>query len=210
MARKHGKDRGIVFKKGTWWVRWFQNKRERWEKADGKTQARERYGKTRAEIREGKLFDKKPAVEALTLRAWIGRCLEGSTNVNRINEKTYARRWSLLLGTRLLTDITSEDLRLIQRKMQTKLRPRPVGAPKGFQPKRLWSNATVNRHFSYLRHVLLLALEDEKITRNPLVKVSFLPEVTTTRFLSDEELTRLRGVMGRRPGIWWRWRSRPA
>jgi integrase len=44
-----------------------------------------------------------------------------------------------------------------------------------------------------LRHVL--ALEDEKITRNPFVKFSFLPEETTTRFLSEEELTRLRGVM---------------
>jgi integrase len=95
----------------------------------------------------------------------------------------------------LLTEISTETLRQIQRKMQTKLRPRSATAPKDFQPKRLWSDATINRHFSYLKHVFALALRDDKIVRNPLVGIKFFPEVTKTRFLSEEELTRLRGVM---------------
>jgi integrase len=201
MARKHGKDRGIVFKKDSWWVRLFHNGRERWEKCDSKTQAKAVYGRRKAEIREGRFFPEKvQAKQDITLRAWITRCLDSSINRNRVNERTYARRWSYLLGRKLLTEITTEDLRLIQRKMQTKLRQRSLNAPKDFQPKRLLSDATINRHFSYLRHVLMLALEDEKITRNPFVKFRFLAEVTTTRFLSEEELTRLRGVIA--PEAW--------
>jgi hypothetical protein len=38
MARKHGKDRGIVFKKSSLWVRLVHNGRERWYKSDSKSQ----------------------------------------------------------------------------------------------------------------------------------------------------------------------------
>jgi hypothetical protein len=53
-----------------------------------------------------------------------------------------------------------------------------------------------------------LALKDEKITRSPFAGIKFFPEVTTTRFLSEEELIRLQGVMQPRIGRWSRWRSK--
>ncbi len=115
MARKDGKDRGVVEKpkgSGKWWVRYFFNGREKWEKCDNKTQAKERYGKVRGEIREEKYFPekfKKP--KDLTLRVAIAKHLEGSTNRNLRGEKTYGRYWTSLWGKRLMTDITTEDCR---------------------------------------------------------------------------------------------------
>ena len=79
--------------------------------------------------------------------------------------------------------------------MRAKLKPRPTNAPKEYQSKRLWSEATTNRHFSFLRHVLMLAVKDSKLTQNPVSGLKFLLEVKRTRFLSGDELVRLRGVM---------------
>ena len=62
MARKDGKDRGIVEKpkgSGKWWVRLFVNGRERWFRAENKSQAKALYGRLKAEIREGKYFPEK-------------------------------------------------------------------------------------------------------------------------------------------------------
>ena len=95
----------------------------------------------------------------------------------------------------MLANVSREDLRQVQVKMRAKLRPCPINAPKDFLSKRLWSDATINRHLSYLRHVLMLAVKDGKLTRNPVVGLKFFPEVTRTRFLSGDELKRLRGVM---------------
>jgi len=67
----------------------------------------------------------------------------------------------------MLTDVSREDLRQIQVKMRAKFRPRPKCAPKDFRPKRLWSDATINRHFAFLRHVFMLAVKDGKLTQNP-------------------------------------------
>ena len=41
----------------------------------------------------------------------------------------------------------------------------------------------------------MLAVKDGKLTQNPVSGLKFFPEVKRTRFLSDEELTRLRGMM---------------
>jgi integrase len=95
----------------------------------------------------------------------------------------------------MLADVSREDLRQVQAKMRAKLKPRPENASKEFQPKRRWSDATINRHFAFLRHVLMLAIKDGKLTQNPVTGLKFLPEVKRTRFLSDDELSRLRGVM---------------
>ncbi len=198
MARKGGQDRGITQRKGRkgWWVRLYINGRERWYRCDTKSQAKALYGRLKADIREGTFFPEKFAPRKdITVRAWILRCLEGSTNLNIENERRYGRRWSLLLGKRMLADISREDMRQIQAKMRAKLKPRPTNAPKDFQPKRRWSDATINRHFAFLRHVLMLAVKDSKLTQNPVSGLKFFPEVKRTRFLAEDELVRLRGVM---------------
>jgi hypothetical protein len=179
-----------------WWVRLYVHGRERWYRCDTKSQAKVLYGRLKADIREGTFFPEKFAPRKdITLRAWILHCLEGSTNRDVQNERRYGRRWSLLLGKRMLADISREDLRQIQAKMRARLKPHPRNAPKDFQPKRRWSDATINRHFSFLRHVLMLALKDSKLTQNPVSGFKFFPEVKRTRFLSADELARLRGVV---------------
>ncbi len=200
MARKGGQDRGITQRKDRtgWWVRLYANGRQKWFKCDTKSQAKALYGRLKADIREGTFFPEKFAPRKdITLRAWIQRCLEGSTNRGVENERRYGRRWSLLLGNRMLADVSREDLRQVQVKMRAKLRPRPTNAPKEFQPKRLWTDATINRHLSYLRHVLMLAVKDGKLTSNPVSGLKFFPESTRTRFLSGDELKRLQGVMSK-------------
>lgn len=158
-----------------------------------KARPRRSYGRLRADIREGRFFPEKfQPKQDITLRAWISRCLDGSTNRGIENERRYGRRWSLLLGKRLLSQITTEDLRHIQAKMKahrTKLQAR------GNKPPRAWSPGTINRHFAFLRHVLMLAVKDGKLARNPVSGIRFLPEEKRTRFLTDEELTRLRELM---------------
>jgi integrase len=184
MARTGGKDRGIVEKprgSGKWWARIFTNGRERWYRCDNKTQAKALHGRLRGEIREEKFFPEKfSRAEDITLRAWIARYLEGSTNRGAVNERRYGRFWSLLLGKRLISDITTEDLRRIQAKMKA------AGRRAG---------ATINRHFSFLRHVLQIAVKDGKLTRNPIGGIKFFPEAIRTRFLLDDEIKRLQGVM---------------
>ncbi len=183
MARKGGTDRGITQRKGRagWWVRIVCNGRERWHKCDTKSQAKALYGRLKAEIREGKYFPEKfKQSKDVTLRAWINRYLEGSTNRGLANEKRYARRWSLLLGKRLITEITTDDLRRIQAK---------------FKIKGKWADATINRHFAFLRHVLMLGVKDGKLDRNPVSSVKFFPEAQRTRFYNEEELARLEKLM---------------
>jgi integrase len=198
MARKGGQDRGITQRKDRkgWWVRLYANGRQQWFKCDTKSQAKALYGRLKADIREGTFFPEKFAPRKdITLRAWILRCLEGSTNRGVENEQRYGRRWSWLLGNRMLADVSREDLRQVQAKMRAKIKPRPTNVPKEFQPKRLWSDATINRHFAFLRHVLMLAVKDSKLTQNPVSGLKFFPEVKRTRWLAGDELERLRGVM---------------
>src|SRR5713101_6670506 len=163
MARKSGKDRGVVFKDGAWWVRLYVNGREKWFRADNKTQAKTLYGRLKAEIREGKYFPEKfRQPKAITLRAWIARYLEGCTNRGLANEKRYGRRWSLLLGKRLLSAITTDDLRHIQAKFKAhtqRLREKNQKAKKKSKQRGL-RDSSINRHFAFLRHALMLAVKD--------------------------------------------------
>src|SRR5262249_23943949 len=158
------KIRGVVYRRGSWWCRWFENGRERVEACDSKTQAMIRYGWHKAQVREHKFFPEKFAVKDLTLRAWLARCLEGSTNRGIQNEQLYSRRLSLgPLGKKLLTAITLEDVKRLQVAMRAKLKPQ---SPRENVPSvRMWSDATVSRHLSYLRHVIALAMECEDSTR---------------------------------------------
>ena len=184
MARKKGEDRGIVEKpkgSGKWWVRLFVNGREKWFRCNNKTQARETYGKKKAEIREGKYFPEKfNQPKDITLRAWIRRYLEGCTNRGIANERHYGRFWCLLLGKRVLTQITTEDCRRFQAKMKARGTLKP---------------ATINRRFAFLRHLLMLAVKDGMLNRNPVSGLKFFPEPKRTRYLSEEELHHLQGVM---------------
>ena len=199
MARKDGKDRGIFERKDRpgWWAQVFVNGRAQTYRCDTKTQAKALYGRLKAEIREKKFFPEQfAASKDITLRAWIRRYLDGCSNRGVGNEERYGRRWSLLLGWRLLREITTEELRRLQTSMRARRLKIEALKRQGKKPKgRGWSDATINRHFSFLRHVLMLAMKEGWINRNPVSGVRFFPEVNRTRFLTDDELTRLRNVM---------------
>jgi len=203
MARKDGKDRGIVEKpkgSGKWWVRIFVNGRETWKRADNKTQAKALYGRLKGEIREGKYFPEKFAqTKDVTLRTWIDRCLEGSTNRNIKNERHYGRFWKLLMGKRLLTQITTDDLR----RTQSRLKARGEKAKsKGTQVKRTGrlAPATINRRFAFIRHILALAVKDDLLTKNPASGIKFFAEAKRTRYFSDMELNQIQQQM--KPENW--------
>ena len=181
MARKGGKDRGILFKEGKWWVRLFVNGREKWYRAENKTQAKVLYGRLKAEIREGKYFPEKfNKPKDITLQAWTNRYLEGSTNIGIGNERRYGRFWTHLWGKRLLTQITIEDCRQVQARLKAKGKIKP---------------STINRYFAFLRHVLMMAVDDEKLSRNPVSGVKFFPEAERIRFFTDKELIHLHNLM---------------
>ena len=201
MARKGGKDRGIVEKpkgSGKWWVRLVVKGREKWYRCDNKSQAKNLYGRLKAEILEETYFPGRfKQKKDVSLRAWIARCLESSTNRGIVNERRYGRRWSLLLGKRLLSQITTEDLRLVQAKFVA--RGQALTDPRR-RKRRAWTPATINRHFSFLRRALTLAVKDGYLDRNPMSGVKFFAEAKRTRFLNDVELDQLATLM--QPGDW--------
>jgi len=203
MARRDGKDRGIVEKpkgSGKWWVRWFVNGREKWQRADNKTQAKVLYGRLKAEIREGTYFPEKfTRTKDVTLRTWVDRCLEGSTNRNIKNERHYGRFWKLLMGKRLLTQITTHDLR----RTQSRLKARgEKGKSKGTKIQRTGrlAPATINRRFAFIRHILALAVKDDLLIKNPASGIRAFPEAKLTRYFSDMELNQIQQQM--KPEYW--------
>src|SRR5438132_3922261 len=178
------KERGVCQRKGRegWWVRITSNGRERWHMCDTKSQATALYGRLKAEIREGTYFPEKfKQGQELTLRAWITRYQEGVTSKGLRNMKHYGRFWSKLLGRRLLTDLTADDLRHVQARMLAKGNRTPQ---------------TINRYFAGIRRILNLAIAEGKLATNPVKGVKFFREpVGCLRFLSDGEITRLRETM---------------
>src|SRR5438094_10465851 len=161
MARPGARDRGVVLKDGCWWVRLYVNGREKWYRADNKSQARALYGRLRAEVREGTYFPEKfSRSKAITLRAWITRYLEGVTSRGLRNMHHYGKFWRKLLGRKLLSEISGDELRHIQAKMKA---------------KRKRSTQTINRYFAALRRVLNLAIAEGYLATNPVKGVKFFP-----------------------------------
>jgi integrase len=198
MARKDGKDRGILEKpkgSGKWWVRIFINGRERRYRCDSKSQAKALYGRLKADQREGTYFPEKfVQTKEVTLRTWIDRYLEGSTNRSIQSERHYGRFWKLLLGKRLLSQITTDDCRRIQAKLTARRKKVKLRGQETRKTGRL-SPATINRRFAFLRHVLMIAVKDDLLTRNPVSSLKFFPEAKRTRYYTDSELIRLQGHM---------------
>ena len=202
MARKLGKNPGVTQRKDRkgWWVRIHVNGHQRWFKCDTKSQAKAFYGRLKADAREEKFFPEKfIQAKIMTLRAWIDRYLAGSTNRSIKIERHYGRFWKLLLGRRLLSQITTDDCRRIQSKMNARRDKVKVRGTQSKQRGRL-APATINRRFSFLRHVLALAVKDGHLTQNPMSVIKPFPEPKRTRYFTEDELTRIQTQM--RPDHW--------
>jgi len=63
------------------------------------------------------------------------------------------------------------------------------------QPQRQWKDSTINRHYAFLRHILMLAMKDGTLTQNPVSSIKFFAEEQRTRFLTDGELRHLEQIM---------------
>ena len=182
MARRDGKNRGIVEKpagSGVWWARLYVNGREKWFRADNKSQAKALYARVKVEEREKRYFPEKfDRTTSVTLPVWINRCLEGITSPGLRNMHHYGKFWSKLLGQRLLTEISGDELRHIQGRMVA---------------KKTRSPHTINRYFAALRRFLNLAISDGLLATNPVKGVKFFPEPTgRMRFLTEAEIAHLR------------------
>src|SRR5262245_7434834 len=107
----------------------------------------------------------------LTVKEWVARCLEGSSNRDKLHEKQRMDYWSTLWGSRALVSLTAEEIRHHRAVMQA---------------SGDYSDATVNRYLSALRRLLTLACQEHKIDRHPMKGMKFLPEAQKDRFFRSE------------------------
>lgn len=146
------------------------------------------YGRLKADIREKRYFPEKYAQpKDITLRVWVNLCLEGFTNLKGYrNQKQYGKWWNLVLGKRLLNEVTTEEIARVQAKAIKEGDRTPQ---------------TMNRYLAFLKHVLNLAVRDGKIDRNAVRGVKFSPEPKgKLRFLSETEISQLKEAMS--PNEW--------
>ncbi len=207
-SKKHqprANPRGVFQRKNRdgWWCQVFINGRAKTFKCDTRSQAIALHGKLRAEIRERRFFPEQFTTKKkdVTVRAWIRRVLESSTNRGWQNEKSYGKRLSFLFGHRLLRELTAEDIRRFQSSMRAHRVKRETLRAQGKKVAgRGPSDSTINRHLTFLSSVLSRAKREGLIDANPCQGIRKLPEVRKTRFLTDEELLRLKNVM--EPDAW--------
>jgi len=155
----------------TFYVKITYEGRKQYYKVRNVTQGRKLRTRLQAQILENRYIPQK--VKMTILKAWIARYLEGSSNRDQRHEYQRAMYWSDKWGHKNLADITQEDIRQEQARMQR------TGT---------WSDATTNRYFSALRRVLTLAVQDGKLGRHPMKGIKFLPEPQQDRSFSQEEL----------------------
>jgi integrase len=160
--------------------------RRRTFKAKTLGQARTLYHRLQTEKVDKQLNPEKyRATAPLTVKEWIERCLAGSSNRDKKQERQRAEYWSTLWGSRSLGSLTPEDIR----------HQRAVMLASGD-----YAAATVNRYCSALRRMLTLAVQEHKINRHPMKGMKFLPEAQHDRFFTEEELNQLHDLLP--PGEW--------
>ena len=179
MARAGRKDRGLLLKKDAtgkpiWYVRlWHEGRERRFGSFHSKTQAREFYEKAKQEQKLGRFFPERYRHGGYAkLGEIIDSHMATNTNKSRINDQRYASYWKSRCPDARLNTITPAVLEQAKHELFNK----------GLAPQ------TVLHHLKFRRHVLTVAVRDEKLERNPMAKVS-LPKVPKgrLRFLTLEE-----------------------
>ena len=119
MARKGGKDRGILQRKGRegWWVRFYVNGREKWERCDTKSQAKALYGRRKAEQREGKYFVKPQVAPFRQLALEYIQSLEARQR-RKGDDKSRIDRWLAAFGDQDMNTITIRQIEKVLTKLQ--------------------------------------------------------------------------------------------
>lgn len=164
---------------GTFYVKITFQGRKQYHKVRNVTQGKALRTRLQAQILEDRYTPQK--VKVMTLKTWVARYLEGSSNRDQRHECQRTIYWSDKWGHKNLADITQEEIRQEQARMQRSGK---------------WSDATINRYFSALRRVLTLAVQDGKLGRHPMRGIKFFPEPQQDRYFSQEELKAIEKLEG--------------
>ncbi len=181
MARKDRKDRGLFSRpipgtkgKLKWFVRlWHEGKERCFGSFKKKTEAREFYEKAKKEQREQQFFPEQYQRSGYAkLVDLIDGYMATNTNKGKGNDRRYAAHWKAWFRDSSVNAITPAAIDQAKHELLSK----------GLAPQ------TALHYLKFLRHMLNLAVRDEKLHRNPMLQVS-LPKVAKgcTRFLSLEE-----------------------
>jgi len=197
MPRKPEKKRGVYeypAKSGVWWICYFDQYRKRHrEKVGPRSRALEEYEKRKTEVRLWKFRpeDVKGKHQACTV-ADIIRDFKASAESRKLKSvddiKQRLAWWETRLGSRDARSIVKKDIEDCRLELSNSR-----FASNGQKPKEGGrSVATVNRYLATLKSVFLLAIENDKLEKNPFKKVKLLKEENERiRILTEEEEARL-------------------
>lgn len=184
MARKGGKDRGIVEnppESGIWWVDMRHEGKRIRRKVGSKSSAKAVYERLKTESREGRLVPRAKKRVYPTIKGIVTDRVESFSGRQKTNEKKYAQWWIDQIGDRPVNEITSGDLR----KLMIQIQERPD-----------LSAQTINHYFGHLRAAFNQAVRDGNIDRSPMDGFSLLKTPRgRLRFLTDAEEARLKEIM---------------
>ena len=181
MARKDRKDRGLFSRpipgtkgKLKWFVRlWHEGKERRFGSFTTKTEARSFYEKAKQEQELGRFFPEKYQRSGYAkLADLIDSYMATNTNKGKGNYRCYAAYWKDRFRDSNVNSVT----------------PAAIDQAKHELLSKGLATQTVLHYLKFLRHMLNLAVRDEKLQRNPMLRVR-LPKAPKgcVRFLSLEE-----------------------
>jgi integrase len=193
MARKDGKDRGIVEKpvrSGKWWVRLHIDGRERWWRCDSKSQARTLYGKLKAQQREDRLFPKekpRPRIHFKDLAEMYEQAVEGDRR-RKGDDNAQIHYWIRRFGKRDVETITTTEIEDVLSDLR-----KPLTTPSGRLKKGECRSYETMRSYHGVLHAILekarRKLKEAKVQwMNPASDIQFKKaDNTLVRYLSQEQ-----------------------
>jgi integrase len=190
----NGHVRGIYEReKGSnvWWIRFAdQDGRIRRELAGTKASARKLYTLRKGEVLQGRKFGPSLRSKAVT----FADIAPDALSYSKIHKRTFAddqRNMPLLLEAFADAPVDQITPKLITAKLQA------------LATHREWQPATTNRLKALLSLAFRLAVENGRVAINPARAVRRLPEDNqVVRFLSSDELKRLRAALKSEPRYW--------
>ncbi len=178
-------DRGIFERvpgSGVWWVRYADERGKiHREKVGPKGLARKVYEKRKTEVREGRFFPKAVRhIEQTVSEAIDGYLLRKEGILRHFRHyKRLGRYWKDAYGSRSLGSIEPAEIEGYA-----------AGRRKTVSP------ATVNRELAFLKRIYNDAIQNGKVSANPVRRVKLFKENNArVRFLTEEEENKLRVEM---------------
>ncbi len=173
---------------GVWWVETYDQGKRRRQKAGSWQAASMLYHRERELIRQRRLglIPQKPPRKVPSVAAAMKDALARSKHLRSYRE--YARAeviFKPVFGMKRLDELETAD---IERWRTEYMKPDKDG--------KVRSPSTINRHLAFLKRVYSLARLDGFMFSNPVSRVKLAKECQRVRYLSTEELTRLKKEMG--------------